>query len=257
MATKNKANISETLDKGLRILNLYCGEKASYSLGEISRSLDINKTSVFRFVNTLCDHGYLQKDGKTRAYTLGIRTIPLAHSFLQKADIVRTIKPYVDEIHKQYDLHVDVGLIQNNSIYLVYRRESKDTLAFLHFTAAGDLHNLATGKAAMAFMDEAQLAGFLDRPDLRMQPGRSPIDRRAILQELKETRARGYSYNKESFLPGLIAIGAPVFNLHSAKVVGGVSFDSSTARFTMDAFEQQYATLLVELAKKISAAISI
>jgi IclR family pca regulon transcriptional regulator len=257
MIRKNKGNISETLDKGLRILNLYCGDKSAYSLGEISRLLAINKTSVFRFVNTLCEHGYLQKDDKGRSYTLGIRTIPLAHSFLQKADIVRNIKPYVDEIHKLHDLHIDVGLIQNNNIYLVYRRESKDTLAFLHFTAAGDLYNLATGKAAMAFMDEEQLAGFQERPELQAQPGRPPIDPQSLRQELQTIRARGYSLNKEIFLPGLIAIGAPVFNLHSGKVVGGVSFDSSTARFTMDAFEQQYATLLVELAKKISAAISV
>jgi len=257
MIKKNAGNISETLDKGLKILSLYCGEKASYSLGEISQTLGINKTSVFRFVNTLCEHGYLQREAKGRAYSLGIRTIPLAHSFLQKAAIIRIVKPYVDEIHKQHDLHIDVGLIQNNNIYLVYRRESKDTLAFLHFTAAGDLYNLATGKAAMAYMDEEQLAGFLTRPDEGPQAARTAIDRQTLLRELQDIKARGYSLNREVFLPGLISIGAPVFNRHSGKVVGGVSFDSSTARFTMDAFEQQYATLLVELAKQLSAAISV
>jgi DNA-binding IclR family transcriptional regulator len=256
MIKKSKSNTSETLDKGLKILNLYCEEKATYRLSEISRSLNISKTSVFRFVNTLCEHGYLQKDNKAKTYSLGIRTIPLAHSFLQKADIVQRIKPYVDEVHKQYDLHIDVGLIQNSNIYLVYRRESKDTLAFLHFTAAGNLQNLATGKAAMAFMDEEQVIGFLDGLEQKL-PSQQNIDRQALLQELQETKAKGYSLNKENFLPGLIAIGAPVFNLHSGIVVGGVSFDSSTARYTMDAFEQQYSTLLVELAKKISAAISV
>jgi DNA-binding IclR family transcriptional regulator len=55
--------------------------------------------------------------------------------------------------------------------------------------------------------------------------------------ELQKTRARGYSFNRETFLPGVIAIGAPIFNLRTTKVIGGVSFDSSTARFTMDAFE--------------------
>jgi IclR family pca regulon transcriptional regulator len=97
MLKKSKSSISETLDKGLKILNLYCEDKSSYSLGEISRILGINKTSVSRFVNTLCEHGYLQKGDKGREYSLGIRTIPLAHSFLQKAEIVRNIKPYVDE----------------------------------------------------------------------------------------------------------------------------------------------------------------
>ncbi len=257
MTKKNKGNISETLDKGLRILNLYCEEKSSYSLSEISRKLNINKTSVFRFVNTLCEHGYLQKDDKGKSYVLGIRTIPLAHSFLQKADIVQYIKPYVDEIHKRLDLHVDVGMIQNNNIYLVYRRESKDTLAFLHFTTAGNLHNLATGKAAMAFMEEEQLGGFLTCFEQLPQPGGNVTNLQTIKEELRATRERGYSLNKESFLPGLIAIGAPIFNLHSGNVVGGVSFDSSTARHTMEEFENKFASSLVALAKEISAAISV
>ena len=258
MSKQKKGNKSETLDKGLRILNLYSEEKGSYTLGEISRKLGINKTSVFRFVNTLCEHGYLQKDSRGKEYILGIRTIPLAHSFLQKADIVQKIKPHVDEVHKQFDLHIDVGLIQNNNIYLVYRRESKDTLAFLHFTAAGNLHNLATGKAVMAFMEEEKLKGFLQRetPSQPAQLSATENPDEDLLKEIMATRKRGYSINKESFLPGLIAIGAPVFNLHSGKVVGGVSCDSSTARFTMEDFEKNYAALLVELAKKISAAIS-
>lgn len=251
-----RANISGTLDKGLKILNLYCSERSSYSLGEISRCLGISKSSVARFVNTLCNHGYLQKDEKGRSFSLGIRTIPLAHSFLQKATIVRKIKPYVDEIHKVHDLHIDVGLIQNDNIYLVYRRESKDTLAFLHFTAAGDLHNLATGMAAMAFMERARLDEFLDQADHQPQPTRTAEVPNNLEQELKAIRERGYSLSRETFLPGLIAIGAPVFNLQSSKVVGGISFDSSTARFTMEDFENSYATLLVELSKKISAAIS-
>jgi DNA-binding IclR family transcriptional regulator len=258
MVDQKKSNISETFDKGLRILNLYCDERAAYTLGEISRLLSINKTSVYRFVNTLCQHGYLQKDSRGQSYILGMRTIPLAHSFLQKADIVQAVKPYVDEVHRQYNLHIDVGMIQNDRIYLIYRRESKDTLAFLHFTAADDLSNLATGKAAMAFMEEEDLRGFLLRQGRESGPMGQGDDgaQEQLRKELRETRTRGYSINEENFLPGLIAIGAPIFNVHSGKVAGGVSFDASTTRFSMKAFEQRYAMLLLELAKKISAAIS-
>jgi len=256
MSKMTKGNFSETLDKGLRLLDLYCGEESVFTLAEMSRRLGINKTSVYRLVNTLCDHGYLQQDRRTKAYSLGIRTIPLAHSFLQKAEIVGRIKPFVDEVHKEHDLHIDVGLIQNNSIYLVYRRESKDTLAFLHFTAAGDLYNLATGKAAMAYMEEDQLCQFLQRSETRHGKGRAEADPNLLRQELIETKTRGYSINKEVFLPGLIAIGAPIFNLHTMKVMGGVSFDSSTARYTMETFEKAFSGVLVELAKTISAAIS-
>ncbi len=171
------------------------------------------------------NHGRVWRAAKgvdpCRRHRSSKRSVSTPESTPDMADIVQSIRPYVDEIHKQYVLHIDVGLIQNNNIYPVYRRESKDTLAFLHFTTAGDLHNLATGKAAMAFMDDAQLTGFLDRPGLQPEHDRSTIDRRKIEQELQETRDRGYSLNKETFLPGLIAIGARIFNLRTGKVIGG------------------------------------
>lgn len=257
MRKLTKGNYSETLDKGLKLLDLYRGEESAFTLIEMSRRLGINKTSVYRLVNTLCAHGYLQKNERTKTYHLGIRTIPLAHNFLQKAALITRIKPFVDDVHRELDIHIDVGLIQNSSIYLVYRRESKDTLAFLHFTSSGDLHNLATGRAAMAFMEETQLSGFLDRLTSSTTPGAMPFDTQQFKDELRVIRERGYSSNEELFLPGLIAIGAPIFNLHTRQVVGGVSFDSSTSRFSMESFERKYSAPLIELAKKISATLSI
>jgi IclR family pca regulon transcriptional regulator len=73
---------------------------------------------------------------------------------------------------------------------------------------------------------------------------------------VKEIRRRGYSTNDEEFVPGLVAIGAPLFNLHTSEVVGGVSFDSSTTQYSIEELEERHAALLVKLAKKISAAIS-
>lgn len=252
----NKTSISETLDKGLRILDLYCTDETSFTLSEIARRLSINKTSVYRYVSALCQHGYLQKGAQDKKYRLGLKTIPLAHSFLQKAEIVQAIKPHVDMIHKQHNLHIDVGIIQNNTIYLVYRRESIDTLAFAHFTFNAGMYNLATGKAAMAFMDDDTLAAILAQTDLKPVTGNTITDRSKLEKDLQQTRQRGYSVNKEEFLPGLIAMGAPIYDLAGSKVVGGVSFDSSTARFTMEQFEEQYSHLLTELSKTISAAIS-
>lgn len=251
-----KSSVSETLEKGLRILDLFCADEKAFSLSEISRRLEINKTSVYRYVNTLCQRGYLQKGPKDKLYRLGIRTIPLAHSFLQKADIVQRIKPYVDEVHTQFNLHIDVGIIQNNSIYLVYRRESRDTMAFANFTFNAGLHNLATGKAALAFLPGEIQLEILQQSKLTPVTGATITDRDQLQNDLDETKERGYSINKEEFLPGLIAIGAPIFNLHSGEVQGGVSFDSSTSKYSMEEFEAQYSSILIELSKKISAAIS-
>lgn len=257
MRRKKEGQISQTLEKGLRILDLYCGDESSFGLSEISRRLGVNKTTVYRYVTSLCDLGYLCKDSKDKNYSLGLKTIPLAHSFLQKANIVRQIKPVVDEIHLQHDLHIDVGIMQNESIYLVYRRESKDTLAFLHFTTGTNLYSLATGKAALSFMAEDAQETLIEQFELEPRTDFTITNKGDLRHELAETKKRGYSVNREEFLPGLISLGAPIFDLRSSEVTGGVSFDSSTAKFSMDEFEEKYASLLVELAKTLSVAITI
>jgi IclR family pca regulon transcriptional regulator len=253
---KNKAAKSETLEKGLRLLELFGDDEPGFGLAEAARRLGVNKTSVFRYLTTFCELGYLRKDSKTRLYKLGVRTMALAYGFLQRADLVQVVKPLVDEVHKRHDLHVDVGIMQGDAIYVIYRRESKDTLAFRHFITGSGLYYLAAGKSALAFLEEAELEALLGRLRLEPKTGQTITDKDKLRQELQATRQRGYALNREEFVPGLVALGAPLFNLHEAKVVGGVSFDSSTAQFSMEELEERYALLLVELAKKISASIS-
>jgi IclR family pca regulon transcriptional regulator len=251
-----KPHTSATLAKGLRIWALFSEEEPQIGLAEIARRTGINKTSALRYLAAFCEAGYLEKDAATRFYRIGVRTMAMAYGFLQRAEIVQRVKPLVDEVHKRHDLHVDVGLLQGDAIHLVYRRESKDTLAFRHFTTGPGLHYLATGKAAMAQWEPRELRARLARIRLERRTERTITDKGRLLAELAETRRRGFALNDEEFVPGLVAIGAPLFNRHTGRVVGGVSFDASTTRFSIGELAARHAALLVELSKELSAAIS-
>ena len=57
MQTENDKYFSKTIEKGLWILSLFDRDHSKRSLSEISQITGINKTSVYRFVNTLIDYG--------------------------------------------------------------------------------------------------------------------------------------------------------------------------------------------------------
>jgi IclR family pca regulon transcriptional regulator len=61
MTDKNDPYFSKTLEKGLVILNLFDRDHSNRGLSEISKLTGINKTSVYRFVNTLLQLGYLRR----------------------------------------------------------------------------------------------------------------------------------------------------------------------------------------------------
>jgi len=254
---KGKGSISETLAKGLVLLDLFGTEDTGFTLREIAARVGISKTSAHRYVSTFCEQGYLVRDPRSGLYQLGVRTLALAQSIIEKSELVRVVKPLVDEAAQRHGLHVDVGMLANDSIYLIYRRDSKDTRAFRSFSYASALHYLATGKAAMAFLDQETLQQLVARLDLVAKTERTLTDRQALLDDLKQVQTLGYSRNNEESLPGLIAIGAPLFSLRTTAVIGAVSFDSSTATYSMKEFERLFAGHLVELAKKISAVVSL
>lgn len=251
-----KDNTSETLAKGLRILDIFGDDDVGFTLSQISRRTGINKTSIFRYVNTFCALGFVKRDERTGLYRLGVRMLALAHSLLEKSELERALRTQVDEAHDRHGVHVDVGLLSGDAIYLVYRRESQDTKAFRSFSYGSAPHYLAAGKAAMAFMEQDELLAMVERLDLSAKTENTLTSKEDLLADLRHAANRGYARNHEEFVPGLIAIGAPLYSLRTGKVVGGVSFDTSTDRHAMSEFEDRFAASLVELAKKISAVVS-
>ena len=254
---KGKDNSSETLSKGLRILDIFGVEDTGFTLSQISVRVGLNKTSVYRYVNTFREQGYLRRDERTGLYHLGVRALSLAHAIMEKSEMARQVRPFVEEAYRRHGVHVDVGMLSGDAIYLVCRLESKDTSVFRSFTYSSQPHFLATGKAAMAFMEPGALTLMLERLTLTAKTEKSMTEPGALRTDLERTRERGYSVNDEEFVPGLIAVGAPLFSLRTGKVVGGVSFDSTTDQYSIKDFEANFSGYLVELAKKISAVVTL
>jgi DNA-binding IclR family transcriptional regulator len=252
-----KGKISESLSRGLAILDLLGVEDSGYTLREIATRVGISKTSAHRHVSMLCDQGYLVRSPRSGLYRLGVRSLSLALAIVENSELVRLVKPLVDEAAERHGLHVDVGILAGDAIYLIYRQDSKDTRAFRSFSYSSALHYLAAGKAAMAFLEPEALPELVDRLDLVGKTSRTITDPQALLAELAQARRLGFARNNEESLPGLIAIGAPLLSLRTNTVVGAVSFDSSTASYSMKEFEDQFSGHLVELAKKLSAVVSL
>lgn len=252
-----KGKISDPLSRGLAILDLLAVEEAGFTLREIADRVGISKTAAHRHASLLCDQGYLVRDPRSGLYRMGVRSLSLSQAIVENSELVRLVKPLVDDAAKRHGLHIDVGITSGDAIYLIYRRDSQDTRAFRSFSYSSALHYLAAGKAAMAFLDPEELRELVGRLDLVAKTNRTITDPEALLAELAQAREIGFARNNEESLPGLIAIGAPLFSLRTNAVVGAVSFDSSTANYSMKEFEDRFSGYLVELAKKMSAVVSL
>lgn len=243
---------SAPVERALRVLTVCADGRRSATLGDIARELKLNKTSSFRFANTLVRLGYLQRDTKTRHLRLGLKAFALGQNLVQNFDLIQIIRPMVDEAFDRYRCSMDVALRDGDVLLVVYRKEAQHTLIFHSPTVMRDLHATALGKAVLAHFEPVDLAQFLSKRRLIPRTKATLTTRAQLLADLRRTRERGYSLNNEESITGLIAVGAPLKSPSSGGVVGAISFDFAKVKCSLRSVERAYAKAVVQLAKEIS-----
>ncbi len=242
-----------TLDKGLRVLALFDQEYRFMTQAQIARRLDLNKTSAYRFTNTLVTLGFLDKDPRTKLLSLGIRAFRLALGFYQSYDPLQAVKPIVDEAFNRLGVTIDLAVLDDQTLFILYRREAHDTLTFRLPAVVPEYHCNAVGKAVLAYLGSELVSAVLGKGRLKRWTAKTLTDRRRLKKDLAGIRKRGYAVNDEEFVLGLLSIGAPLLGSPQGKIRGAVSFDFSTAEYDLDMIEKRYVEPLKRLAEDISA----
>jgi DNA-binding IclR family transcriptional regulator len=243
---------SKTLAKGLKVLSLFNEQTPVRTQTEISKTLGINITSTYRLINTLVQLGYLQKDKKTKKLRLGLGALGLASTMARTFDINRLIKSLVDDVHDSHNITIDVALVMEDALTIVYRCEAEATLTYRLPSVSRAWHTTSLGKAYLAFLPQDVLVKKLDTLPLEARTPKSITTKKKLMEELKAVRESGYSLADEEFLPGLITIGAPLLNQETGMAIGAVSFDFSTIQYTVKNMTKDYADMVVKLSRDIS-----
>jgi DNA-binding IclR family transcriptional regulator len=251
--SKGKYYFSKSLDKGLKILALFNRETPVLTQSEIAKTLGLNMTSAYRYINTLVELGYLEKNTKTREIRPSIMCMLFCTNLMRTNDHLKMIKEVVDRIHSENNISIDVAFVVDDTIVHIYHRDAEETLTYrLPDFSKNCLHNTALGKAYLSSLTDDLIAEKLDTMMLVAKTQKTVVNKEALAAELKKTKARQYALTEEEYLPGLVAIGAPLYDPVSGKGVGAVSFDFSVLQISAAKIQAKYGGLIKETAKAIS-----
>jgi len=251
--SKGKYYFSKSLEKGLKILALFNRETPVLTQSEIARTLGLNMTSAYRYTNTLVELGYLEKDAKTKEIRPSILCLLFCTNLMRATDHLRMIKEVVDRIHGENNISIDVAFIVDDNIVHIYHREAEETLTYrLPDFSKNCLHNTALGKAYLSSLPDDMIAEKIDTLVLADKTENTITDKEALAAELKKTKARQYAMSAEEYLPGLIAIGAPLYDPISEKGVGAVSFDFSVLQHSAGDIKAKYGDMIRQTARSLS-----
>ncbi len=244
---------SNPFSKGLRILSLFRPERNSLSLKEIAQTLAIDPSSAFRFCNTLVELNFLNKDPRTKLLSPGPKAYALGLNLVKSFSLRQVIMPIIDEVHREFGITVDSGILEGDILVQTYYLAAKDALSYPLPIVASAMHCSSIGKSILANLPENECLDILSRLDFVKRTDHSITNKNEFLAELEKVRRQGFAVNNQEYILGQLAIGAPFFNAETGRPLGAVSFDFSIMEDTLEGIKAKYLDVLLKLAKDISA----
>ena len=202
----------QSVDRALQALSLFSHRHPVLGISEISRSLRLPKGTVHGLVRTLVSQGYLHQEQRSRKYRLGLKIYELGIVVVGTLEINQKAAGPAHQLAKQTRLLSRVATWDGDSVVITLNAHPRPRPSFPHQIGPRvQAYCSAIGKAVLAFLGERELKAYLDRTRLIPFTASTITRRKQLLTDLKETRKRGYSIDREEAVQGLGCIGAPIF----------------------------------------------
>lgn len=157
----------------------------------------------------------------------------------------------------EYKITIDSAILDELTLLSLYRREAANIIHFRLPLVMQDLHARAMGKAVLSQLEDAALKRYLYQMVLTKRTPKTLTTKKELIADLELTRARGYSFNNEEYVTGLICMGAALTNYQTNSVMGAISFDFPAAEHSIESIEREYAGILSKLAGQISEIVTM
>ena len=178
---------SQTLDRGIRILEHLANAGAAQSVVEIASATTLHRSIAYRLLRTLEDHQLVERDAAGR-YGLGLGMAALARGV--RTDLQSAALPMLTSLAGELGMTAFLVVRAGNEAVTVTSVEPPDSAAHVAYRP-GTRHPVDRGAPGLALL-------------VPEEP--SPGDRDA----LSEARRRGWATSHGEVIPGIRSIAAPV-----------------------------------------------
>jgi len=229
---------------GTKILSIIDELQSAEYLGvtKLARRVDIAKSTAHYHLNTLCEEGYVVKEGSR--YRLSLRFLRLGILARDRTTLFDTADAEVQELAEETGELALLGVEEQGMGVYLHKTAGDDAVDIDAQTGRFDyLHNRAFGKAILAHLDRDRVTEILDAHGLVRTTPRTITDREDLVEELEEIRSRGFAINEEESIEGIHGVATPILD-KDGTVVGAISLAGPSERMERAMMTDEYAELL-------------
>lgn len=230
---------TQTLIRGLRLLEAMAEQTRPIGVAELSRRLELPKSTVQRLLRTLDQEGWAEtsQDPTTR-WLLSPRLSTLCSTIDSAHGLRDAALPHLVALGTRSGETIHFVVPDRDvRLVLIERVDSIHPIrSFNDLGASTSFHSSAGGKAFLAALPDAELRRHLDRPLEKLMPN-TVTDPQQLMCQIIEARRNGYAINISENRDHVCALGAAVVD-RSGRPVAATVISMPDIRFDADRVDE-------------------
>jgi len=222
--------------KGMNVLELL-SDNEFLTVAQVARLMNINRASSHRFLSTLKELGYADKDDNSRYY-LTSKVIELGMKVLDRFEIRKIARPFLQELSNKFNETINLGYFNGEEVLTIDKIDSTERLRMDAGIGGGEpAYCTSLGKAILAFLPDWQLEKYIQSTVLTPFTPNTVVSKDKLMAELELVRENGYAIDDEELSIGLRCVGAPLID-HSGQARYAISLSGPSIRMGSKKIEE-------------------
>jgi DNA-binding IclR family transcriptional regulator len=221
---------------------------------EINQHIGLPKQTVHRLVSTLEKDGFLAKeaDGKHYRPTRRLRLLGAGLLHASRSHITR--HQVLQQVASQVKEAVNFVIPEETGMNYLDRIDTDWPFRIqLPVGTNVPFHCTASGKTFMASLSKSSRIKFVKGLQLDKHTNQTHVSQETLLEDLANCAKRGYSLDNEEFMDGMVAIAAPVTDVHG-RFVAAIAYHGPSQRLSLNQAEKRI-DILFDAAESLKNAL--
>lgn len=241
--------VAASVERAFSILEFLNSSKRGWNISEMSRKLNIPKSTTHVLITTLDQLGYVRQS--SRRFQLSTKMFGLGRNAVTENALPHIALPHLRWLMQETKLTAHVGILEKSQVVFVQKVDGPGIIKFDTYVGkCSALHCTALGKALLAYLGEEKIEALLANYSFDRFTKRTIASHTAFLNELARVRQQGFAMDDEEEELGIRCIAAPIFV--AGNVVGAVSMTGTTTQIRMEEINK-FITAAKCAAARISA----
>ena len=210
-------------DHVLRMLTLLSHHPEPVSAGMVAATLRLPRSTTYRLLSILIDHGFVRYLPEERRYGLSVAAYELGSAYARQAPLQRIARPIVRQLVDSVKQNAHLAVLHGRDVlYVIEERAAGRPMLITDVGVRLPAVLTASGLAMLARLPAAQVRALFPSAGVFVDTEQGPTTPTALRQLLSDVRNRGYAAEEGSVTIGLSSLAQAVLD-HSGHPTAAVA----------------------------------